>query len=218
MTQRDEHSENGAVHESVGDEVQAPNPDDVTRQQSGQFSVESAEVAQPPADALEAQADARLDRSATETINALQVTMDRSGAEHIHAQRVAMTSAGAKSIEAKSAKLNQSAAITISTEKADLRQSSSLVVSADEVTLERSSTFIAAASKATLGNGNRIGMLTVGDLKANGNVRAFMLMSGNVEAGGNVQTALTGPTAVALGAGFAAIWFVLRRLFGSGGN
>jgi hypothetical protein len=217
MTHNDEHRENGAVHESVDDEVQAPNPDEVTRQQSGQFSVESDEVS-PSDSALEAQPDARLDRSATGTINALQVTMDRSGAETIHAQRVAMTNAGAKSIETRSAKLNQSAAITISTEKADLRQSSSLVVSGDEVTLERSSAFIAAAGKATLGNENRIGMLTVGDLTANGNVRAFMLMSGNVKAEGNVQTALTGPTAVALGAGFAATWLVLRRLFGSRGD
>jgi len=214
VTQQDQHSENGAARERVDEGMR---PDDVTREQGGQFMEESEDLTHLPLDAIEAQADARVDRGVTDTINALQVTMDRSGAEYINAQRVAMTSAGAKSIETRSAKLNQSAAITIKADKADLRQSSSLVVSGDEMSLEHSSALITAAGKATLGNENRIGMLTVGDLEASGNVRAFMMFGGNVEAGGSVQTTLSPASAAALGAGFGVIWFLLRRMIGSRG-
>ena len=212
MTHRDQTSENGSSHD-VGE---APHPEDVTRLQEGQYSVESEEVI--PGEATEAQREARIERAAAETINALQVTMDRSGAESIRAQRVTMTNAGAKTVEAGSMKLTQSAAITVKADKADLRQSSALVLSAQEATLDHSSAAVIGAGTLTLGEANRIGMLPAGNVEASGSVHAFMIVSGNVKAGGNVQTTLNGVSAAALGAAFGIVVVLLRRLLGSRGQ
>jgi hypothetical protein len=60
--------------------------------------------------------------------------------------------------------------------------------------------------------GARIGMLQAGTVNAGGDVNAIVLIGGSVTAEGNVCTKFDVKSAAALGGGFAAVWFVLRRM------
>lgn len=193
----------------------AVHPEDVTREQGGQFAMESDSIDGPPEDAVEAQQDARIEDDSVDTINALQVTMDRSGAEYIHAQKVFLNSSGAKSIEGDASKLTQSGVLQLRVDKATFHQSSAILVASQELQVESGSIVFGASGKTTLQQGARVSVMQTGSVEAEGDVRAFMLVSNRVQAGGDVVTTMDTRTAAVFGAVFGAvfafIWSVIRR-------
>lgn len=194
-------------------------PENVTRQQGGQFSMESESYQGAHDDALDQALESGETMSFVDaglgSINAMQVSMDRSGAEYIRAQRAFLTSSGAKTIEGESSKLSQSGVLQLTTQKAELHQSSSVVVIADEAQIESSPIMVGMMDKATLGDGTRTGMLMAGEVEATGDVRSFVMVAGDVSAGGSVQTTVDMQSAAVFGAVFGAvfalIWRMIRR-------
>lgn len=215
MTQHDYQEHDDPVQDDSNSESPDMRPEDVTRAQGGQFSMESESVSGPPEGGIEAEQDARIENDAVDTINALQVTMDRSGAEYIHAQKAFLTNSGAKSIEGQSSKLTQSGVLQLKTEKTQLHQSSAVLVSSDEIRLESSSVVFSTSEKATLGQGANVAVMQARSVEAEGDIRTFLLLSNQVKAGGSVESTLDLTSAAVFGAVFGAvfafIWKVIRR-------
>jgi hypothetical protein len=215
VTQHDHHANNDGPNNTSTDTAATSRSEDVTRDQGGQFYMESDSIAGPPEDAIEAEQDARIENSGVDTINALQVTMDRSGAEYIHAQKAFLTNSGAKIIEGESSKLTQSGVLQLRTGKATLHQSSAILVNADEVQVESGSVMVSQSAKATFGEGVNVAVMQAGTVEADGDIRAFMLLGGNVKAGGNIESTMDTTSAAVFGAVFGAvfalIWRMIRR-------
>lgn len=193
--------------------------DNVTRAQGGQFIDESTDIIRmdnPLEDLHEAAPDAQLTNAGVERINALQVTMDRSGAEFIHAQKVFLTNAGAKQITGTSSKLIQSGVLQLKTENAELHQSSAVIANAGTFSVDQGAVVYAAAEEARIGSGAQVSLLKAGSVKADGDVRAFMMLSKDVSAGGNVTSTLTTASAAAFGAVFGVVVVLLSKVLGRG--
>lgn len=189
----------------------------VTREQGGQFIDEGSEVIRfgDQLDALQdADTDARLMDANAERINALQVTMDRSGAEFINAQKAFLTNSGAKEITGTSSKLIQSGVLQLNTDSAEFHQSSAVIAKADSLSIEKGSIVFATAEDMSIDEGAYVSVMQAREVKADGDIRAFMLFSNDVRAGGNVSSTLTTSSAAALGAAFGAVVILLSKLFG----
>lgn len=194
-----------------------PSPtDQVTREQGGQFIDEGADLIRF-GDAFEEMAgaapDARLVDDNASRVNALQVTMDRSGAEYINAQKAFLTNSGAKEITGGSSKLIQSGVLQMKVDTAEFHQSSAVMAKAQSLSMERGSVVFATADQMTIDEGAYVSLAQARELKADGDVRAFMLFSNEVRAGGNVSSTLTTSGAAAFGAAFGAVVVLLSRLF-----
>lgn len=191
--------------------------DNVTREQGGQFIDEGTDLIRfgDQMDALQdADTDARLMDANAERINALQVTMDRSGAEFINAQKAFLTNSGAKEITGTSSKLIQSGVLQLNTDTAEFHQSSAVVASADSLSMEKGSIVFATAETMSVDAGAYVSVMQAREVRADGDIRAFMLFSKDVRAGGDVSSTLTTSSAAALGAAFGAIVVLLSKLFG----
>lgn len=208
-----EHEHTSAKENALPAEP-APTPQDasgnVTRKQGGQFLEESEGVLpvtwKKPGDLFQ--------KEATEHVEAQHVVLDRSAAQSINAQRITMSNSGAKTMEARSIKADQSGTVYLNSERATLNQSSVIVGTANELHLKESKVLVAAAGTATIEEGSTVGVLAVGNLEAKGNVHTFALFGGAVKAGGNVSTVFTSTSAAALGAGFALVLLIAKRLLG----
>ena len=211
MTQHDSEQEQGSVDLISDSSSSTSRPEDVTRQQEGQFSMESESISGPPEDAIEADQDARLEDDGAHTINALQVTMERSGAEHIHAQKAFLTNSGAKSIDGRSSKLTQSGVLQLKTDKAELHQSSAVLVSSDEIQLEGSSVVLSISDKAVLNHSNTV-VMQAGSIEAAGDIRAFMMLGNDIKAGGSVESTMNLSSAAVFGAAFGAVFALIWKM------
>lgn len=214
VTQHDYQVEREVPHDPPDNVSSATHPEDVTREQGGQFSMESGSVAGPPEDALEAKQDASMLNEAVDTINALQVTMDRSGAEHIHAQKAFLTNSGAKSIDGRSSKLTNSGVLQLRADRAEMHQSSAVMATCGELRMESGSIIFSNSDKATIHDGAHVSVLQARSVEAAGNIRAFMLVGNSIKAGGNVETAVDIKTAAAFGAALGAVLTFLWKLIG----
>lgn len=191
--------------------------DNVTREQGGQFIDEGTDLIRfgdPLEDLTDVEADARLMDANAERVNALQVTMDRSGAEFIHAQKAFLTNSGAKEITGTSSKLIQSGVLQLTTDTAEFHQSSAVMAKADSMSIEKGSVVFATADEMTVDDGAYVSVMQSREVKADGDVRAFMLFSNDVRAGGNVSSTLTTGSAAAFGAAFGAAVVLLSKVFG----
>ncbi|MGI8486251.1 MAG: hypothetical protein ACR2OU_18575 [Thermomicrobiales bacterium] len=184
--------------------------DNVTRNQGGQFLEESEGVLpvtwKKPGDLFQ--------QETTDHVEAQHVVLDRAAAQSINAQRITMSNSGAKSMEARSIKADQSGTVFMNSERATLNQSSVVVGTAKELYLNESKALVATAGTATIEDGSKIGVLAAGNVEAKGNVHTFALFGGAINAGGNVSTVFTSTSAAALGAGFALMLVIARRLLG----
>jgi hypothetical protein len=194
----------------------ANQPDTVTREQGGQFIDEGSMLFTPNLEeaALGGEGDARLADTDRSSVNALQVTMDRSGADYIHTQKAFLTNSGARQITTDSAKLTQSGVLTLNATTAELKQSSAVVTQADAITLTESRAVVAVAETVTTHGGSSVGLLVSNKVDADGDVRAFMILSSDVKAGGTVTSTITPAVAGILGAVCALVMIVGSRLFG----
>ena len=147
------------------------------------------------------------------TVNAVQVNMDRSGAENIEAQRVTLDHSGAKSLKAQTANLAYSGAMKVSAETAEFDHSSAVLASARNMSLKQSKVVFAQSGETRFDGGGRVGSLITGKVEATGDINSGLMISGGVKAGGDVNVTFTAASAAALGAGFAVMLFVLKRLF-----
>lgn len=191
--------------------------DNVTREQGGQFIDESQDIIRfgdPLDDMTDMDADAQLTDAGAGRINALQVTMDRSGAEFIHSQKAFLTNSGAKQITGTSSKLIQSGVLQLSTDTAELHQSSAVMAKTGSLSVDKGNIVFATADEATLGSGTQVSVLQSREVKADGDVHAFMLFSNDVRAGGNVTSTLSTAGAAAFGAVFGVVVVLLSKVFG----
>lgn len=190
-------------------------PEDVTYEQNGQFSMESDSVSGSIDDPLEARENASIVDTDAGKVTALQVTMDRSGAEYVDAQKAFLTNSGAKTIEGESSKLTNSGVLQLTTKTATLHQSSAVMVASDEVQVESGSIAFGLINKATLGDGVNVGALIAGEVEAERDINAFVLIGGEVHAGGSVTTTVDSSSAAVFGAifgvVFALVWKMIRR-------
>jgi hypothetical protein len=192
-------------------------PENVTREQGGQFIDDSGTIIRlddPLENMTDPAADARLVDGDASRVNALQVTMDRSGAEFIHAQKAFLTNSGAKQITGTSSKLIQSGVLQLKTDKAEFHQSSAVVADATSLSVEGGSIVFATADDITIGEGANVSVMQSRSVKADGDVRAFMLFSKDVSAGGNVTSTLTTTSAAVFGAVFGVVAVLLSRILG----
>lgn len=189
-------------------------PENITRDQGGQFSMESEGLAQPAEGAIAAEDEASLEHDATGTINALQVTMNQSGAERVHSQKVFMTNSGAQKIDARSTRMTQSGAVQLRSDSAELNHSSVVLMSSDDVQMEGGSIVFSTSDKTSLGDGTRVVLMQSRKVEAAGNINAFMIFSNDVKAGADVRTTFDLPTAAmagsVFGVAFALLWKLIR--------
>jgi hypothetical protein len=200
-----------------GSDAAGASLDNVTREQGGQFIDESEGLIRfgdPLDDMAEMDADAQLTDAGAGRINALQVTMDRSGAEFIHSQKTFLTNSGAKQITGTSSKLIQSGVLQLSTDTAEFHQSSAVMAKVGSLTVDKGNVVFATADDVTLGPGAQVSVLQSREVKADGDVRAFMLFSKDVRAGGNVTSTLTTASAAAFGAVCGVVVVLLGKLLG----
>jgi len=192
-----------------------PRPEDVTREQNGQFSMESDSVHSAFGEGPNAVETAELREGGAGSIHAMQVSMDRSGAEYINAQKAFLTNSGAKSIEGESSKLTQSGVLQLSTKKAELHHSSAVMVVADEVQVESGAVAVGVFRQGTIGDGSRVGFMVSGDVDADGDINTFFMIGGDVKAGGSVTSTMDTTAAAVFGAVFGAVfalvWKMIRR-------
>lgn len=214
MSQHDYQAEGEIPHHTSDNVSSATHREDVTREQGGQFSMESGNIAGPPDDALEAKQDAGLLNESADTINALQVTMDRSGAEHIHAQKAFLTNSGAKSIDGRSSKLTNSGVLQLRADRAELHHSSAVMATCGELRMESGSIIFSNSGKAAIHDGAHVSVLQARSVDVAGNIRAFMLVGNSIKAGGNIETAVDIKTAAAFGAALGAVFTFLWKLIG----
>ncbi len=160
-----------------------------------------------------AAAGATLTNNDAGSVSAVQVSMERSGAEHIEAQRVTLDHSGAKSLKTGSAELINSGTVTLSATNATLSQSSALLAQVKDLRLEHSKVLIAQSGKTSIAGSGRIGILQTGSVEAEGDVNGLLIMSGGVRAGGDVNVTFDAVSAGVLGAAFAGMLFLLRRVF-----
>lgn len=190
-------------------------PDNVTREQGGQFIDESDDLIRF-GDGVEEMADASTDARLTDAnaarVNALQVTMDRSGAEYINAQKAFLTNSGAREITGTSSKLIQSGVLQLKVDSAEFHQSSAVMAKAGSLSMEKGSVVFATADQMMIGEGAYVSLAQAREVKADGDVHAFMLFSNDVRAGGNVTSTLTTTGAAAFGAAFGAVVVLLSKL------
>jgi len=125
-----------------------------------------------------------VERTSVQNVEAQTVIMKRGSAQSINAERVSLEQAAARSIDAKSLQMNRSAAARVNSERVVLQGSSSSQISAHELRMVRSQAGVVMAREARF-EGSRI-----------------FFFAGRAE--GDVSTALTIPTAAALGAAFGA--------------
>lgn len=190
---------------------------DVTREQGGQFIDEGSEIIRTlegDEAALEGDIEAGLMDADTRSVNAMQVTMDRSGADYIHAQKAFLTNSGAKEITGEATRLTQSGVLTLNAHTASFSQSSAVFANAKDLTLESGSVVYASAESVRMSGNTDVGAMQGRDLHADGDVRAFMLVSDNVHANGDVRSTFTGTTAAIFGAAAGAVIVILSRLLG----
>jgi hypothetical protein len=117
------------------------------------------------------------------------------GARDIDATSVSITQGGARDIDATTVTINQGGAATIRADDVDLSRSGAGVVRADHVTIqEGSSAFAVIADDATLESETSV----------------FLLIAGSTQ--GEVNPVLDWRGAAALGAGFALVLGLLRRI------
>lgn len=215
VTQHDHQTGDDNSFDTSNGATSHARPEDVTREQGGQFYMESESIPGPPDDFLEAEQEARISKDGVENITAMQVTMDQSGAEYIHAQKAFLTNSGAKSIAGGSSKLNQSGVLELRTEKANLHQSSAVLVFSDQLQMESSSIAFSSSGTVTMHKGANVAVMQARSVEAAGDIRTFMLLSNNVKAGGNIESTMDLSTATVFGAVFgvvfAFIWKVIRR-------
>jgi hypothetical protein len=192
-----------------------PPLENVTREQGGQFIDEGQDLIRfgdPLDDMGEMETDAHLLDSGAARINALQVTMDRSGAEFVHSQKAFLTNSGAKQINGTSSKLIQSGVLQLQTETAEFHQSSAVITKAGRISVDQGSVVFATAENVALGKGSQASVIQSRELKADGDIRAFMLFSKDVTAGGNVSSTLSTAGAAAFGATFAVVIALLMKV------
>jgi hypothetical protein len=192
-------------------------PENVTREQGGQFIDDSGTIIRlddPLENMTDPAADARLVDGDASRINALQVTMDRSGAEFIHAQKAFLTNSGAKQITGTSSKLIQSGVLQLKTDKAEFHQSSAVVANTGSLSVDGGSIVFATAENISLSEGAQVSVMQSRSVKADGDVRAFMLFSKDVSAGGNVTSTLTTASAAVFGAVFGVVVVLLSKVLG----
>lgn len=192
-----------------------PTVDTVTRHQEGQFIDEGGVMFTPDLEeaVLAGDGDAQLLNADKASVHALQVNMERSGADYVHAQKSFLTNSGAREIHSDSAKLTQSGVLSLTADSVEMKQSSAVIANAKDITMHQSRIAMANAEKVHVHESTQIGMLTAGDVEANGDIRSFLLIGGNVKAGGNVVTTLDTATAGAAAAVFAIVLLVLGRVF-----
>jgi hypothetical protein len=198
-----------------GETSSGPSLENVTREQGGQFIDEGQDLIRfgdPLDDMGEMDTDAHLLDSGAARINALQVTMDRSGAEFVHSQKAFLTNSGAKQINGTSSKLIQSGVLQLQTESAEFHQSSAVLAKAGRMSFDQGSVVFATADNVELGKGSQASVIQSRELKADGDVRAFMLFSKDVTAGGNVSSTLSTAGAAAFGAVFAVVFALLMKM------
>lgn len=190
--------------------------DTVTRDQGGQFIDEGGETFTPNLEdtALAGEGDAQLLDSDKSSVHALQVNMERSGADYVQAQKSFLTNSGAREIHSDSAKLTQSGVLTLHADTVEMKQSSSVIANAKEITAHESRLGIATAETMHLNDSSNVGLLTAGNVDAQGDVRAFMVVGGSVKAGGNVTSTLDSTTAGIAAAVFAFALVVFAKLLG----
>lgn len=195
------------------------NVDSVTRNQGGQFIDEGGETFTPNLEetALAGETEAQLLGRDAASVHALQVNMERSGADYVQAQKSFLTNSGAREIHSDSTKLSQSGVLTLHADSVEMKQSSSVITNATDVTMDQSRIGIAVAEKVQMNESSNVGILTAGDIDAEGDVRSFMMISGNVKAGGNVTTTLDTTTAGIAAVVFAIALVLFGRLFGRKG-
>lgn len=196
-----------------------PTVDTVTRHQGGQFIDEGGTMFAPDLEeaALAGEGDAQLMDTDTSSVHALQVNMERSGADYVHAQKSFLTNSGAREIHSDSSRLTQSGVLTLNADSVELKQSSAVVVNATDITLNQSRIAMANAEKVHINEDSQVGMITTGEINAQGDVHSFLMISGNVKAGGNVTTTLDAQTAGIAAAAFAFALVVFSRLLGRRG-
>lgn len=196
-----------------------PTVDTVTRQQGGQFIDEGGETFAPNLEetALAGKTDAQLLGQDSSSVHALQVNMERSGADYIQAQKSFLTNSGAREIHSDAARLTQSGVLSLNADTVEMKQSSSVISNATEITMHESRIGIGVAEQVHIHESSNIGVLTAGDVDAEGDVRSFLLIGGSVKAGGNVITTLDRPTAGIAAAVFAITLVLFGRLFGRRG-
>lgn len=214
MVQHDQASSNGTSKESLSDVAGTLDPENVTREQGGQFYLESEGLTKPSEEAIAAEGEASLDHDVVDTINALQVTMNQSGAEYVHSQKVFMTNSGARNIDARSTRMNQSGTVQLRSDSAELHQSSVVLMSSDDVQMEGGSIIFSTSERSSLGEGTSVTLMQARTVEAAGNINAFMIFSNDVRAGADVRTTFDLPTAAmaggVCGAIFAVLWKVIR--------
>lgn len=195
------------------------NVDTVTRMQGGQFIDEGGDTFRPNLEdtALAGETDAQLLGRDAASVHALQVNMERSGADYVQAQKSFLTNSGAREIHSDSSKLNQSGVLTLNADSVEMKQSSSVITNATDVTMIQSRIGIAVAEKVHVNESSNIGVLTAGDVKAEGDIRSFLLIGGSVKAGGNVTTTMNATTAGMAAAVFAIALVIFSRIFGRKG-
>lgn len=193
--------------------------DTVTRNQGGQFIDEGGDTFKPNLEetALAGETDAQLLGRDAASVHALQVNMERSGADYVQAQKSFLTNSGAREIHSDSSKLTQSGVLTLNADSVEMKQSSSVITNATDVTMNESRIGIGIADKVQMNQSSNVGVLTAGDVQAEGDVHSFLMISGNVKAGGNVTTTLDGATAGLAAAVFAIALVLFGRLFGKKG-
>lgn len=201
---------------TTGDSAYAASTtDNVTREQGGQFIDEGGDLIRfgdTFDEMADAAPDARLMDANASRVNALQVTMDRSGAEYINAQKAFLTNSGAKEITGASSKLIQSGVLELNVDSAEFHQSSAVMAKAGSLSMEKGSVVFATADQMTIDEGAYVSLAQAREVKADGDVRAFMLFSNDVRAGGNVTSTLTTSGAAAFGAAFGAVVVLLSKL------
>lgn len=193
--------------------------DFVTRNQGGQFIDEGGDTYTPSLEeiALAGETDAMMHGQDASSVHALQVNMERSGADYVQAQKSFLTNSGAREIHSDSSRLSQSGVLTLNADSVEMKQSSSVIANATDITMNESRIGIGVAEKVEMNQTSSVGVLTAGDVQAQGDIRSFLLIGGNVKAGGNVTTTMDGATAGIAAAVFAIALVLFGRLFGKKG-
>ncbi len=141
-----------------------------------------------------------VDRTSVRNVDAETVIMHRGNAQSITGDRVSLDRAAARSIDAKSLQMERSAAARINSERAVLQGSSASQVAARELRMVRSQAGVVVAREAHFEDSR------------------ILLFAGKAD--GDVLTALTVPTAaalgVAIGAGAALAVALLRMVLRRG--
>lgn len=209
-------SQDATVEHTISDNGQHPksnvDADRVTREQDGQYIQESSGLERVVVPHRQP-GEGTLADSDLESIRAKNVTMDRSGAESIDAETVKMTNAGAKAIRATTIEMQNSGSMTVTGDRVSMNQSSALVVAGQHLDLHQSAVFAAQAESAVLQGESKHGLFVAGKVSAERDVRAIVGIIGRIEGKGRVEVMFDASSAAALGAGFALVLIVARRVF-----